>query len=86
MIAIIEGKDHFAVRQATALFSAVKNHIFHFCAAQLLGALFAQNPTNRIGYIALPAAVRADNARHALVEAHLDAVRKRFKAVNFQFL
>ena len=51
----------------------------------MLHALFAQNPGNRVGNIALAAAIRPDNARYSITsEDEVSMVRKGLEARDFE--
>ena len=67
-----------------ALFGAVKNDVCHFAAAEGLGGGFAEHPADRIDHVGLAAAVRADDAGHALGKFEHSFIRERLEAVNFE--
>src|SRR5262245_1273171 len=74
-----------AARRAIA--RALEDHILHLAAAQVLHALFAQNPGDRIRDIALSAAVRPDNAGYAITsEAKVSMVREGLESRDFEAL
>ncbi len=53
---------------------AVEDDVLHLLAPQALGALFAHDPSKRIGDVALAAPVGADDRRHALIKGELRAI------------
>ncbi len=66
--------------------AAGEDHIGHAGAPQMLGALFAHGPADRINDVGLAATVGPDDARDVIVhEDHL-AVRERLEALNFDLL
>ena len=64
--------------------AAAEDDVLHPVAAEALGALLPEDPRDRVGDVALAAAVRADDGGHALVEGKLRAVGKRLKTVYFE--
>ena len=77
---------HFGRRRRLARVAAAEDDIFHLVATQALGALFAHDPRDRVGDVALAAAVGADDGGHAVIERELRPVRERFEAVDFETL
>ncbi len=73
-------QPHFRGGGRLPRIAAAKNHVLHTIAAQALGALFAEDPGERVDDIALAAAVRPDDRRHPLVEGEFGAVRKALEA------
>ena len=64
---------------------ALKNDILHFRAPQMLDALFAQNPGNRIGNVALAAAVWANNGGYTFTgKDEVGVIREGLEARNFE--
>ena len=63
---------------------AAEDDVFHLLAAQALRALFAHDPGQGVGDVALAAAVRADNRGHPAVEGQLGAIGKRLEAGYFE--
>ena len=62
---------------------AGEDHVFHPRAAEALGALLAQNPTDRITEVGFAAAVRSHNGGDAgAVKPHLRAVIEGFESMN----
>ena len=80
-----ESQDNFGETRGLARLRAVEDHTFHVVRAQALGALFTYDPADRIGDVALPAPVRADDSRHPLVEDNLGAVAEGFEANSSSF-
>ena len=62
--------------------AAAEDDVFHPLAAQALGALLAHHPGDGVSDIALAAAVRPDNGRHAAIERQLGSIREGLEAVN----
>jgi len=67
-----------------ALFRAVENDVRHFASAEGLGGGFAEHPADRIDHVGLAAAVRADDAGHALGEFKQGFIGERLEAVDFE--
>src|SRR5688572_9769351 len=66
---------------------ALKDDIFHLATAQVLDALLAQNPGDRVGNVALAAAVRPDNCSYAVAgKAKVSMVRKGLESRDFETL
>ena len=64
---------------------ALKDDVLHLAAAQMLYALLAQNPGDRIGNVALAAAIRPDDAGDSVTgEDDFSVVREGFKAGDFE--
>src|ERR1051326_9310455 len=61
----------------SAIACTVKNDVFHFVAAQRLGALFPQHPSDSVGNIAFAAAVWTHDSRDAAVVARAFCTRAR---------
>ena len=68
LVRIVEHERHLAEREAAALLGAVEDDVLHFRAAQRLGALLAEHPSDGVGDVRLAAAVRADDAGDAAVK------------------
>jgi hypothetical protein len=62
---------HLGHLQRLAAGAAVEDHVLHGRAAQAPGALLAEHPVDGVRDVALPAAVRAHDARHAALEGDL---------------
>ena len=73
-------------RRRLARVAAAENQVLHAVAAQAAGALLAEHPRQRVDDVALAAAVRADNRRHALLEGQLRAVGKALETRDFETL
>ncbi len=63
---------------------AAEDHVLHLVATQTFCALFAHDPGEGVGHIALAAAVRADNRRDPAVERQFGAIGKRLEAGYFE--
>ena len=65
-----------------AVARAGEDHVFHAGAAQALGGLFAQHPTDGVAQVGFSAAVRPDDGRDAgAVEPHFGAIAKRLETL-----
>ena len=64
--------------------AAAEDDVFHLVAAQALGALLTEHPGERVGDIALAAAVGADDGGDAAVEGQLGAIGKRLESGDFE--
>ena len=62
----------------------IENAVLHLASAEGFCALFAQDPADCVGYIALAAAVRADDGGHSRFELELRFVRKALKTGHFE--
>src|SRR5262249_10822144 len=66
---------------------ALKDHIFHFAAPQMLHALLAEDPRDRVSYVAFAAAVRANDGGDSIsCEDYFGVVGEGFKPSDFQRL
>ena len=66
---------------------ALEDDVFHLAAAQVFNPLLAQNPGNRVGDVALAAAVRADDGGYSVsCEDYFGVVGEGFEAGDFQAL
>ena len=63
-----------------------EDHVFHPAAAQALGALLAENPTDGVAEVRFAAAVRTDNGRDAGAVKRISSGRKRLKPLDFNAL
>ena len=59
---------HLGHAQRLAAIGAIENHIGHLAAAQRLGRLLAQYPTDSVGDIGLTTPIGADDGRDARAE------------------
>ena len=59
----------------------MEDQVLHAAAAQGLGTLLAERPANRLGDIALAAAVRADDPGDAGQNSHSRLLGKRLEPV-----
>src|SRR5206468_4571902 len=63
----------------------LKDDVFHFGAAQMLYPLFAQNPGDGVGDVALAATIRPDNRSYPVTgEDEVSVVRKGLEARDFE--
>ena len=63
---------------------AAEDDVFHLLAAQALRALFAHDPGQGIGDVALAAAIRADDRGHATIERQLRMVGEGLEASDIE--
>ena len=82
MVAVVQGNGHIGKPLGLSHFGSRKDDILHAGAAQLLDALLAQHPADRIGHIALAAAVGAHDAGNAVMEFKYQLIGKGFKPLN----
>jgi hypothetical protein len=61
---------------------AVEDDVFHFAAAEGLGALLAKGPADGIGHVGLAAAVRTDDTGDPGEDLHVGLLRERLEAVD----
>ena len=80
MVAVVEIQRYFGRTLGTPLFRTGKDNIFRLLAAQLADVLFAHDPADGIGNIALAAAVRPDNSRDAFIKCQCCLICERFKS------
>jgi len=85
-VLVVKDEADLAVGLGLARLRSAEDDVLHLGAAQGLCALFAQDPADRVGDVALAAAVGPDHARHPVREDHLHAVRKGLEPVDFQSL
>ena len=79
-VAVIEVQRDFRDIGRLPLRRALENDVFHAGAAENPSALLAEYPANCVGDVGLPAAVRADNRRNAVLERQFYSVGKRLEA------
>ena len=77
---VAETETHFRGAGGLARIGAVEDDVFHLVAAQALGALFAKHPRERVGHVALTAAVGSDDGGDATVECQLGSIREGLEA------
>ena len=75
---------HFRRPGGLAGIAAAEDDVLHLVAAQALGALLAEHPGERVGDIALAAAIRTDDRGHAAVEGQLGAIGERLESRDFE--
>ena len=86
VFAVGEGNADFGHAQGLAGVGAVEDAVFHPVAAQGLGALFAEDPADRVRDIALPAAVGSDHTGHSGLEMERGPVGETLEAGHIQGL
>ena len=77
---VAEAETDFGGAGGLSRIGAAEDDVFHLVAAQALGALLAKHPRERVGHVALAAAVGSDNGGDATVECQLGSVREGLKA------
>src|SRR5262249_4145265 len=82
----VEAQPHLGRRRRLPRVAAAEQHVFHPLAAQALRALLSHHPRDRVGHVALAAAIRTDDGGHAMVEGELRAIGERLEAVDFETL
>ena len=66
---------------------SLEDDVFHLAAAEMLYPLFAQNPGNRVGHVALTAAIWADDGGNSVSSKdYFGVVGEGFEASDFQAL
>jgi len=86
-LGIDEGHSDLCHAERLAIPRPGKDHVLHASAAQALGRLFAEHPSDGVAQVRLAAAVRADHRRQAAArKTHLGAVAKRLKPLDFNAL
>src|SRR6187551_3631417 len=77
---VAETETHFSSTGGLARIGAAEDYIFHLVATKALGTLLAKHPRERVGHVALTAAVGSDDGRNATVECQLGPIREGLKA------
>ena len=81
MVTVVHGNSDIGKSQRFSGLCTGKNNVLHIASTKLLGALLSQYPAHRIAYIALTAAVRADNSRNSVMEFKYNFIGKRLKSL-----
>ena len=68
VIAVIEGDCNGSEALRLSRLRSRENDILHAAGTERPGALFTENPANRVGYIALAGAIRSHDAGDSLVK------------------
>ena len=77
--------DDFGHAARLTVARALKDDVLHLAAAQVLDALLAQNPGDRVGNVALAAAVWPDDGGYSVsCEENFGVVREGFEAGDFE--
>ena len=63
---------------------ALKDHLFHFGAAERARALLAEDPSHRIGDVRLAASIRPDDRRDTRLEHQLCFIGERFESMKLE--
>ena len=84
MLRVHQGHGDVCHAERLAVAGSGENHVLHAGAAQGLGRLFAQHPTDGIADVRLAAAVRPHDGGDALaVEAQLGALAEGLESLEF---
>ena len=83
-IAVLEGHRDLGHAVRAAVLGAVEDDVLHRAAAEVLRALLAHAPSNRVDDVGFAAAVRADDAHDVGVEVDDRAVHERLEAADFE--
>src|SRR5687768_13174105 len=86
---LVAHQVHYDFSHATrrTIARALKDDVFHLAAAQVLHTLLAQNPGNRVGHVALAAAVGANDGGDSIsCEDYFGVVGEGFKPGDFKTL
>ena len=86
LLAFAQEEGDFAQILRPPRLGALENDVLHPAPAEGLGALFAENPADRVGDIALAAAIGADDGRDAGFEAENRGISERLEAVKLERL
>src|SRR5205085_9872061 len=79
--------DDFGHATRRTIARSLKDDVFHLAAAQMFDPLLAQNPGNRVGHVALTAAIWADDGGNSVSsEDYFGVVGEGFEAGDFQAL
>src|SRR5690349_22976062 len=78
---------HFGHATRRTIARALKDDVLHFAATQMLHALLAEHPRDRVSYVALAAAVRTNDGGDSIsCEDYFGVVGEGFKPGDFQTL
>ena len=81
VIGVVERQINLGHAHRLARRGARKDHVLHRGAAQLLGALLAQDPADGVADIGLARAVGAHDNRESRLEHHMRPVCERFESL-----
>ena len=79
-----ERERHLGQSQRPPRIGAVEDHVGHFPAAQRLGRLLTQHPSDGIRHVGLATAIGSDNRRHSRLEVQAGLVGKALEPENGQ--
>ena len=85
-VAVLEGQDRLGHALRLAVLGAREDDVVGAAGAQRSVRLLAEDPADRIGHVALPRAVRADDRVDARVEDEAGRVGERLEAVEAELL
>ena len=78
-------QNNFGHSTRRAIARALKDHVLHLATAQMFDALLAQHPGDRVGNIALAAAVWPYNSSYSITcEDEVSVVGKGLEARDFE--
>ena len=81
---VFDNERDFGHSQGFALAGTGEDYVFHAATAEGAGALFAEDPADRLDYIGFAAAIGANDRRNAWIEGNDDFLRKGLEAKNFE--
>ena len=81
---VVEDDGDFGHTQRPVVGIAGEDHVFHAAAAQVAGALLAEDPAQGVDDVRLAAAVRADDPRDPVRELENCLVLRRLEACKFE--
>ena len=85
-VAVVEGQAYLGHADRRAVLRPSEDHVVHAFAAELPSRLLAHHPLDGVDDIRLAAAVRSDDAGHAVVEAKDRSVDERLEPVELETL
>jgi hypothetical protein len=78
---------HFGHSTRRTVTRALEDHVLHLAATKMLNPLLSEDPRNRVGYVALAAAVWANDGGDSIpCEDYFSVVGEGFKPGDFQTL
>ena len=83
MVRIVQRDRHIGRTQRSSELGPGKNDILHGSASERLDLLFAKDPSDSIGDIALAAAVGTDYGSDPVMKFEFNFVCEGFKSLNF---
>ena len=80
---VVDYKGDLSKAKPLSCGGSAEDNVFHSVASQGLIRLLTENPTNRIGYVALTRAVRANDGCDAFAKLQHSLVCERLEPLNF---